>query len=371
MNSTRNVVFDIAKGIGITLVVLGHARIPILTFLSLFHVPLFFLISGYFIKSYNYENINNIFNFIKRRLKTLWLPFFFFNTIFVLLNNLFIKINFYTTNPEFLIGSIGNKYGLAEWLSIKAIFIKICYYFIFAYNTQFGGATWFLRVLFWGSICYIVLSYCLKKIIKKDFIFDLIRVIICFVALFIGFYLSLLDFRFYGIANMCSMLIIIFIGVLYNKIEKYIKLNFFICLLSFLILIIILKYNPEGYNIAANEYTNPILLVISAISGFLFVLYISNILSKNSVLSKIFSYIGQHTISILCLHLLCFKFVTFIIVFLYNLPNYRLASFPVYNIGNWWIIYSLVGIVLPIFISSIYRRFQMKINTSRLKNEKL
>ena len=43
----RNRCFDIAKGIGIILVVCGHARAPFQGFLSLFHMALFFMISGF------------------------------------------------------------------------------------------------------------------------------------------------------------------------------------------------------------------------------------------------------------------------------------------------------------------------------------
>lgn len=44
--------FDIAKGIGMLAVVLGHMSIPAKMgdFIFSFHMPLFFLINGYFFK---------------------------------------------------------------------------------------------------------------------------------------------------------------------------------------------------------------------------------------------------------------------------------------------------------------------------------
>ena len=44
----RNPVFDIMRGIGILLVVLGHAGFPFSGWIYLFHMPLFFLLSGWF-----------------------------------------------------------------------------------------------------------------------------------------------------------------------------------------------------------------------------------------------------------------------------------------------------------------------------------
>ena len=57
---TRKVSIDIAKGLGICLVVLGHlsdyfgANMPrVYSFIYLFHVPLFFFLSGLFYKEYD------------------------------------------------------------------------------------------------------------------------------------------------------------------------------------------------------------------------------------------------------------------------------------------------------------------------------
>ena len=56
MEKTRDIAFDIAKGIGIILVVIGHyipAGAPkwyvhFIDFIYYFHMPLFFIIAGYF-----------------------------------------------------------------------------------------------------------------------------------------------------------------------------------------------------------------------------------------------------------------------------------------------------------------------------------
>lgn len=46
----RDTVVDVAKGIGILLVILGHLKNPIMDFIYAFHMPLFFFISGMFVK---------------------------------------------------------------------------------------------------------------------------------------------------------------------------------------------------------------------------------------------------------------------------------------------------------------------------------
>lgn len=71
---------DYAKFVAIYLVVLGHADLPsgdFRNFIYLFHLPLFFLISGYFDNSLKY----NFKTFIVHNFKLLLVPYLCFNVI--------------------------------------------------------------------------------------------------------------------------------------------------------------------------------------------------------------------------------------------------------------------------------------------------
>lgn len=70
---------DIAKGIAIILMVIGHTSIPEIfsRFIFAFHMPLFFIASGW---TTNWKKLN-IADFIKRRLKTIMLPFACYSAI--------------------------------------------------------------------------------------------------------------------------------------------------------------------------------------------------------------------------------------------------------------------------------------------------
>ncbi len=83
---TRDNSIDIAKGIGIILVVWGHqfANCPIYTWIHLFHIPLFFFLGGCFIKDEKYPI------FLYKKIRTLFIPFLFFYT-----SSLFLKIIIY------------------------------------------------------------------------------------------------------------------------------------------------------------------------------------------------------------------------------------------------------------------------------------
>lgn len=83
LKSERDVSFDVAKAIAIIAVVLGHCSIN--SFLRLvlyvFHLPLFFIISGYFLK--NGENCKV---FFLKQLKTIIIPYFCCSFIIILYN---------------------------------------------------------------------------------------------------------------------------------------------------------------------------------------------------------------------------------------------------------------------------------------------
>ena len=92
-------------------------------------MPLFFIISGYVFKDIYFTNFENVKSLFFKRIKSLYIPYVFCNLIYVLFNNFFIKINFYTVNSKFLLSEYGNEFGLSEILSLKDLVIKIFIYF--------------------------------------------------------------------------------------------------------------------------------------------------------------------------------------------------------------------------------------------------
>lgn len=71
----RNIYLDVIKGIGIFLVVLAHvSRHSITGVIYSFHMPLFFIISGYIYGKYN--KIESCRLFIQRKISSLLVPYF-------------------------------------------------------------------------------------------------------------------------------------------------------------------------------------------------------------------------------------------------------------------------------------------------------
>ena len=94
---------SIAKGIGIILMLIGHAGCPshLNSFIYQFHMPLFFFISGYCFKE---KHLNNFKDFAIKRIKGIYLPFIKYSLLFLLLHNVFYNLNIYNDSGSLEMG---------------------------------------------------------------------------------------------------------------------------------------------------------------------------------------------------------------------------------------------------------------------------
>lgn len=327
---------NILKSIGIILVVIGHGASgsKIEGFVGLFHMPLFFFIAGYLYKN-KYDE--NIIMFINKKIKSLYIPYLKYSSIFLLLHNYLFYINVYS-NEIVYGGKIIDKYNTIEY--IKQFILTI----LFASREPMLGAFWFFATMFFSLIFFCGIRYFTKNINNKE-----IAIIIIILLLFmIGVYSQKLNINIPRFSNSFTMLLFIYLGFKFKSIENKIKFNLSTSVVSFFLLLVLKKYGKVAVN--ANVYTSPLFLILSAICGIYLVSYISQTIYSKRICVNFLEYVGQNTIVIMALHLISFKIVTLIQIKILNLSILDLAIFPVINKSGWWIIYTLVGVLLPITI---------------------
>ena len=140
------------KAIGIICVVAGHSFTgsAIEHFVGLFHMPLFFFVSGYLFKEKYLQDVKFYFS---RKLKNLWYPTFLWIVIAVLLHNILFSFGIY--NPDYPYNeTIPYLYSNVDFVKAfaSAIFLR-CNELLFA-------GLWFVRMLFVASIlCYYIIKY--------------------------------------------------------------------------------------------------------------------------------------------------------------------------------------------------------------------
>lgn len=166
MNKKRIDYLDVAKGIGIILVILGHlvcynSKLSCIIFS--FHMPLFFFISGILYR----DKDSRFFDFIKHKCKKLLVPYLCF---------WFIALLFFIVK------------GIIKEFNVKELFYDV---YTGAPNQYYMGSIWFMLSLFFVELLFYI---CYKKL--KN-----VNQIIIIISLFI---LAYLGANIYKLGNFCK-----------------------------------------------------------------------------------------------------------------------------------------------------------------------
>lgn len=79
--------FSIMKGVAIISVVIGHCSIPLIEgFVNQYHLAVFYFIAGYF---FNPVYAEKPWEFVRKKICRLYLPFVCYGLVFLLLHNMF------------------------------------------------------------------------------------------------------------------------------------------------------------------------------------------------------------------------------------------------------------------------------------------
>ena len=279
---------DVIKGIALLFVIIGHMveyNSNIFNWIFSFHMPLFFIASGMSIKIDKYDNI---IDFIKRKIKTLLLPYLLFTilgfiiSIIVGLNNKFTFKNIiidlvYNAQPELLhMGQL--------WFLVALFFSSIYYYIIEKYIVN-------KRTALFKVCTYLIISIIGFNIVKYIYTPNIIKVP-----------LHRLPFK---MDSALTALIFIKIGSTIQKykfieiINKISNFKYILLLLFLLIINIITGVHLNGYvNICQCVYGSYINYYISSLFGSLFVILLSYKIRN----CKIFCYYGKNTLHMFALH---------------------------------------------------------------------
>ncbi len=338
--------FTIFKAFGIILVVMAHCTYytPIYKFVHGYNVVFFLFVSGYF---FNDEYLQTPVAFFKKKLKRLYKPWVIYGITYVLLHNFFIYLNI--LNYDFRLKKIIDTY------SIQDIIYK-SYQVILFYKWKEPLLTplWFLFGLFTGLVVLYSISFIISKYKTKNFeLFRLIAVLLILIAGFLGSYYYP---RFNIIFRPLIIGALIYTGKLYRIYEQKIPLSLPIALLCFIFYYFSTRFSTD-INVGGMRFDNHFVFIATSIAGCYWLLTLSDYLSRNSfIFSKSLEKIGQNTLSIMALHFLSFKIITLIQIHFYNYPVKFLSFYPVipYKTAYWWIPYTIVGIIVPLFLSFLY-----------------
>ena len=157
---TRDNTFDIMKGIGILLVLLGHTwGIPITNHvIRSFHMPLFFIIAGYFSHSYSDYEPSQVPTAIGHYAKRL-IPPFILTTILTIL------------------WCVLMAFSKGDWYPVITQTLSLFWADVCTLPTPWGGVgigvVWFLLALFWAKTFLLLLSRWERWVLPISFLLSI------------------------------------------------------------------------------------------------------------------------------------------------------------------------------------------------------
>lgn len=267
---------------------------------------------------------------------------------FLLLHNIFYHIGIY--NSEYGYAGAGFKLYEIEDFIKRALYILIA----MDKNEPLLGGFWFLKVLFISSILLNVL-YFLQMKFKIGTLFSLL----CIVGgLFIC---SFYDINIPHIGKLSTILIgtlFSIVGYLFRnkqQLQMYLTINGMLMTMFMILLFVSWKCHQLSMFCVGNDV---LLYLPISLVGVFFIMGVSRKLMKATYINNVLCYVGKHTMIIFALHFLAFKVVSAIIIVVLGFEYVRLSEFPVItNVSSfWWLAYSLVGVLLPLFTIEKYQK---------------
>lgn len=314
---------DRAKGLGILLVVLGHACVPSLVgispllrniylFIYMFHMPVFMYLSGY--TFFHFSKRQSYVDFLIKKIKTLLFPYVGYI--------LGIYLFFWCTS---LIPALKNLLGV----NVSFLCSDVIRDIIFC-EGALDKHLWYIYLLFFISVVAYLID---KKVVLQSVL------VVCALVGPVLFSKNLLP-----IYNLTYYLPIFFLGKVdvnsfINKMSKMAKCAFVVGYLCFeaIYLSNIQWFKGLGYGLAYIKY----------IAGYfgIFFFFICISMMKNKYFDSILQYMGRRSFPVYLFH-------QPIVVSGTALVSYKLFHSPIASV----VISTLAGIITPIVIEIIYRK---------------
>ena len=322
---------DIAKGIGIILVVMGHNDFELISpfahkLIYSFHMPMFFFVSGMFFKP-----DLPFWIFIQHRFKKLLKPFLFMLFFIFFTSISFSKVSILEATRRLIKALYANGHYL-DWVQLwflPHLFVVSLFAYLFVHairQTCLSRFRWIiLTILYVGGILGIKLFSPLEfNVLGKAF--TLYGLPLSLDIVLVSGFFFLLAYELYQ--KRCDSLL-----------ER--PLTLFLVGLS---LIFLVWYFPAKIDFNIRRFDSLPINTVEALLGIIFVIAISKQMERISWLSFIFSYIGQASLIIL--------------IFQVPIQDYwgqKLVALTNNLPLSYWLSF-LAGVIGPIIINEVFIR---------------
>lgn len=333
----RDVKLDVAKGIGIVLMVIGHTGCPNWLHSSIysFHMPLFFIISGLCIGG---DKISGAYReYFYNKVRRLYLPFIQYGLFFYFFDQL-----------RMLICEDNHS------LDIVSLVRDIALIFAMIQTPQLIACYWFITALFISSI-FAVLVLKVSKIYMPRYQWLIVPIMLMIMLLLFKYNFHISILLSYKTVYYTTLILL---GYHMKMAIRYMnKYNLpllgvmcvFICSATFILF---------DMSSTPDSPLKLLLRFLLSTIGSLGVIIISSYLVKHAKhISKFLTYIGGRTMDILTWHFSALRLMNIFVVLLFALPKDQLAEFPcISSDPYYWIFFVPASIIISLIIGNIIER---------------
>ena len=317
--------------------------------------------SGYCFKE---KYLDDAKQFVVRKIKGIYVPYVLFALPFLAMHNLFCRWHIY--EPDWI-------YGWKDYLWEAGRIVTRM-----SMNEGLLGTFWFLKELFWGNLIFYATYNLVKKLIikreEKGIGAEWLTVIGLFVLTEIAciFHLRIPYFTVTQTSTYAAFFIAF--GYLWRKSDW--QTNRWWIYGTAIAAVVAEAYLIKG-TVAIDAQT-PLSLIYYAATAILGTMVIFNIskwlnshLFGKMQLAMLFT--GEHTLSVMALHFSAFKLVSLEYILVCGLPIERLVDFPAMldfaRTGLGLILYTLVGLCVPLILAWLWVQIKAKISLNAEQNE--
>lgn len=316
---------DVARGIAMICIILGHLKVNnIDRVVYTFHLPIFFLISGYFV-----SEKGTLSEFIKKKFRTLIVPYILTCLVMILIAG---GIGLYAGEISGA-GKAMGEWGLASLCGSGMAYTKPFY-------IRTIGALWFLWAAFWG---YILLRIALK--FKRGGK----RTLFVAVIFLLGYYSSKLFWLPLCIQNGTFALLYMYIGYLYKEEKETIgslskETKLFILFAAAMLWINFIK-DFQGFWLVIFYFGRGLVDVFASLGASLCFLELSKAAERYlPAISERIEFLGKNSLILLSIHNVEYHFFPWHMCF----EKLTMIGIP----GNWELGFLIVGrLVLDILLT--------------------
>lgn len=338
------------KGIAIISVVMGHVWRGSIPIVYMYHLPVFFFVSGWLYNEEKYHNKQSLL-FASRMNSTMKVYIGYTVLQIFIIHNLFVQIGVFN-----------------QYFSLKDMLNNFTLSLAFVYVEPISPANWFIPVsivaiLIFGGLCEG--SRVVKTLlhIKKEIFVKSAMSIGCALIGFYCMYFSQLAWRL-EIAFL--MVPILLLGHLAKKNEeylgKYLSAGFVIP--YFLFGYIIYKIYKVNIDLSGDEIINPIVIYPLILGGVYCCLVLEKYLHKYMKIYSVIEYIGNYSLDIMMMHMVAAKLVDYVYLTQINSTEISKLNVIVPYIPQLAVAYIIAGVGIPILFRNMCKYIWKRIKVT-------